>query len=225
MSTLISAPVAPLLDRLFAEAEATSPLTAPSVAEYWNSLTGEDKTRLVASRTEYREFYARMKDIPLAVSRDTGRLLYLLARSVGAASIVEFGTSFGISTMHLAAALRDNGGGRLVTTEFEPSKVMKARANLADAGLADLVEFREGDAVETLATNLPERVDLVLLDGAKSLYADILDLLERRLRPGALVIADDADVCPPYLERVRSADSGYISVPFGQDVELSLRLV
>ncbi|MCQ4380070.1 class I SAM-dependent methyltransferase, partial [Clostridioides difficile] len=79
-----------------------------------------------------------------------------LARSGGARSIVEFGTSFGISTLHLAAALRDNGGGRLVTSEFEPSKGVRARANLAAAGLADLVEIREGDALRTLAADLPD---------------------------------------------------------------------
>ena len=55
-------------------------------------------------------------------------------------------TSFGISTLHLAAALRDNGGGRLITSEFEPSKVARARDNLTAAGLIDLLEIREGDA-------------------------------------------------------------------------------
>jgi predicted O-methyltransferase YrrM len=53
--------------------------------------------------------YERLKDFPLAVSRETGALLYMLARSCNARTIVEFGTSFGISTLHLAAALRDNG--------------------------------------------------------------------------------------------------------------------
>ena len=72
--------------------------------------------------------------------------------------------------MHLAAALRDNGGGRLVSSEFEPTKVAQARENLAAAGLADLVEIRSGDALETLARDLPDEIDLVLLDGAKGLY-------------------------------------------------------
>jgi predicted O-methyltransferase YrrM len=83
--------------------------------------------------------------------------------------MVEFGTSFGISTLHLAAALRDNGGGRLITSEFEPSKVARARRNLEAGGVADLVEIREGDALQTLAADLPETIDLVLLDGAKAL--------------------------------------------------------
>ena len=102
--------------------------------------------------------------LPLAVSRETGTLLYMLARSCGARTIVEFGTSFGISTLHLAAALRDNGGGRLITSEFEPSKVARARDNLTAGGLIDLVEIREGDALQTLSVDLPETIDLLLLD-------------------------------------------------------------
>ncbi len=158
------------------------------------------------------------------MSRDTGRLLYILARATQAKAIVEFGTSFGLSTLHLASALRDNGGGRLITSEFEPSKLAIAKANLAEGGLADLVEFREGDALQTLATDLPDRIDLVLLDGAKALYGDILALLEPRLRPGAVIVADNADYCPDYLEHVGSPANGYLTMPFTDDVELSIRL-
>ena len=224
MNTLTNAPVAPLLDRLFAEADAAEPDIVPSSADYWNSLSGEEKARLVRSKDDYRDFYGRMKNVPLAVSRQTGTLLYMLARSIGAKAIVEFGTSFGLSTLCLASALRDNGGGRLVTSEFEPSKVARARRNLAEGGLSDLVEFREGDALETLAQSLPDTVDLLLLDGAKALYPEVLDLVEARLRPGALVLADNADMCPDYMTRIHADDSGYLSLPFGEDVELSMRL-
>lgn len=224
MNTLTTAPLAPLIDRLFAEADGVEPETEPSVAEYWASLTEADKDRIIRSKTDYKAFYMQMKDVPLAVSRETGVLLYTLARSCGARSIVEFGTSFGLSTLFLAAALRDNGGGRLVTTEFEPSKVERAKKNLGSGGLADLVEFREGDALQTLAKDLPERIDILLLDGAKSLYPDVLDLIEERLRPGALIIADNANFCPEYLARVRNPEQGYLSVPFAGDVELSMKL-
>lgn len=224
MNTLTTAPLALLLDRLFQEADAASPATTPSVADYWTSLSPEDRARLVRSRTDYLDFYSRMKDIPLAISRETGALLYMLARSTTARTIVEFGTSFGISTLYLSAALRDNGGGRLITTEFEPSKVAKARANLTAGGLIDLVEIREGDALQTLSKDLPQSIDLLLLDGAKALYPDILKLVEGHLRPGALVVADNADFCPEYLEWVRSPGSGYMSTPFAEDIELSMRL-
>lgn len=220
MTTLTAAPVAPLLDRLFAAADAASPLASPAFA----SMSGEERYRLMRSKTGYRALYADLKAFALPVSRETGRLLYLLARAIGARSIVEFGTSFGLSTLHLAAALRDNGGGRLITSEFEPSKVAQARANLAAGGLADMVEFREGDALETLASGLPETIDLVLLDGAKGLYADILALVESRLRPGAVIVADNADYCPEYLERVASPLGGYLSLSFTDEVELTIRL-
>jgi predicted O-methyltransferase YrrM len=210
MSTLSEAKLSTLIDRLFAEANAAENAR-------WPSTRGTD-------RSDYRKYYTLLKDQPLAVSRDTGKLLYMLARSIRARSIVEFGTSFGISTLHLAAALRDNGGGRLIGSEFEPSKIKRARENLAAGGLADLVDIREGDALQTLARDLPDTIDFVLLDGAKSLYSPILSLLEQRLRSGALIVADNADDSPDYLTRVRSADGGYLSVPFAGDVELSMRL-
>ena len=218
MNTLITPPLAPLLDRLFAEDVAASPASDPALADLF-----QDRERLMRSKTGYLDFYGRLKDFPLAVSRATAALLYMLARSAGARTIVEFGTSFGISTLHLAAALRDNGGGRLITSEFEPSKVARARKNLTDAGLIDLVEIRVGDALKTLRVDLPETIDLLLLDGAKPLYPEILSLVEGRLRPGALIVADNADSSPEYLERVRSPAAGYMSTPFAEDVELSMR--
>ena len=220
MTTLTESPVAPLLDRLFHQAEAVSPFALPGIA----ALSPEERERMMRSKTEYLDFYALLKDAPLPVSRETGRLLYMLARSTRATAIVEFGTSFGISTLHLAAALRDNGGGRLVTTEFEPSKVARARKNLEEAGLHDLVEIRVGDALQTLSRDLSSSIDLLLLDGAKSLYPEILTLVEARLRPGAAIVADNADDSPAYLTRVRAVDGGYLSIPFARDVELSIRI-
>lgn len=219
MTTLTTQPVAPLLDRLFAEADAASPAASPATVELL-----KDRDRLMRSKTDYLDFYGRLKNFPLPVSRETGVLLYLLARNARARTIVEFGTSFGISTLHLAAALRDNGGGRLITSEFEPSKLARARKNLEAAGLADLVEFREGDALKTLGVNLPDTIDLLLLDGAKALYSEILDRVESRLKPCALIVADNADYSPDYLARVRSTANGYLSIPFAADVELSMRI-
>src|SRR5580698_10436831 len=205
MTTLTEAPLASLLSRLFEEADAAEPGIDAAFAD----LSEDEQARMLRSKTDYGELYGRMKNLPLAVSRETGLLLYMLARSSAARTIVEFGTSFGISTLHLAAALRDNGGGRLITSEFEPSKVARARKNLTAGGLIDLVEIREGDALKTLSVNLPESIDLLLLDGAKALYPEILSLVERRLRPGGLVVADNVDESPEYLARVRSAGTGY----------------
>ena len=219
MTTLTKPPLSTLLAGLFADADATQSI----LMQQMEQLSPEARRAMRSSSADYQQFYTRAKDFHLAVSQETATLLYLLARSSRAHSIVEFGTSFGISTLHLAAALRDNGGGRLIGSEFEPSKVLKARHNIEAAGLADLVEIREGDALETLARNLPENIDLVLLDGAKVLYPNILALLEPRLSAGALIVADNADWSPEYLARVRAPDGGYLSVPFSDDVELSIR--
>lgn len=214
-NTLHSSHINRLLDRLFSEADAS--------ASALDTVAQSGASHLMHSRTGYREFYGLLKDIPLPVSRETGNLLYVLASSTRAKHIVEFGTSFGVSTIYLAAALRDNGGGQIITTEFESSKAAGARQNLTEAGLMDLVEIREGDALETLAHGLPETIDLVLLDGAKALYAEILERIEPSLRPGSLVLADDADRAPEYVSRVRASER-YLSVPLTGDLELSMRL-
>jgi len=219
MSTLTTEPLAPLLDRLLAEAALLRPEASPAFAGLF-----ERAEELMRSKSGHVELYTHLKEFPLPVSRETGLLLYMLARGFGARTIVEFGTSFGISTLFLAAALRDNGGGRLITTEFEPSKIARARGNLAAGGLADLVEIRQGDALQTLSADLPETIDLVLLDGAKALYSDVLALVESRLSRGAFIVADNADDSPDYLAYVRSPGKGYLSVPFGDDVELSMRI-
>ena len=111
-----------------------------------------------------------------------GRFLYLVARSLGAKRIVEFGTSFGISTLYAAAAARDEGG-QVIGSELEPSKQRAATAHLAEAGLASFAEVRLGDARETLR-DVPGPIDLVLLDGWKELYLPMLQMLAPKLRPG-----------------------------------------
>jgi predicted O-methyltransferase YrrM len=206
---------------MLAEAEAADEPLRRAFADR----TAEERASFFAkAKVDYRAFYGHLKDNALPVSRETGALLYMIARASKARAIVEFGTSFGISTMFLAAALKDNGGGRVIGTEFEPSKAARARASLGEAGLAELVEIREGDALDSLARDLPERIDLVLLDGAKVLYPRVLALLESRLFPGAIVVGDNVDQCPELLERLRSEGGGYVSVPFASDVEVSMRL-
>jgi predicted O-methyltransferase YrrM len=220
MSSLTSPPVSNLLAKLFADAEASDAQLRKAMAD---APPGEIAKR--ARSEDYRSFYmVQAKDYYLAVSAETGRLIYMLARGMNARNIVEFGTSFGLSTLHLAAALKDNGGGRVIGSEFEPSKVRRARENMRAAALSEFVDIREGDALETLARDMPPSIDLVLLDGAKSLYVKVLTLLEPRLRPGALLVADNADMCPEYVERVRASGGGYLSVPFVDDVELSMKV-
>jgi len=219
--TLSLPSVVELLARLFAEAEVSD----AKLRRMFGALPPEERARRMADpNADYRQFYGRAKDLYMAVAPETARLLYMLARATHARAIVEFGTSFGISTIHLAAAIRDNGGGRLIATELESNKVAQVRANLSAAGLGDLVDVREGDALETLANDLPEAIDLVLFDGHKPLYPRILDLVAPRLRPGACLVADNVDASPGYVARVRSAGGAYLSVPFSGDVELSIKV-
>ena len=139
-----------------------------------------------------------------------------MARASGARHIVEFGTSFGVSTLFLATALRDNGGGRIVSTELFPTKAERAEANLSEAGLADLVEIRVGDALETLRHDNGQPIDLILLDAAKDLYLDVLRLMEPRLRTGGLVVSDRADLdggdggrAAAYIAYLADVENGY----------------
>lgn len=166
-------------------------------------------------------------EIYMPVSAVGGQLLYNLVRAVRPATVVEFGTSFGISTLYLAAAVRDNGTGRVITTELSKEKVAAARRTFAETGLDDVITVLEGDARETLR-DLGAGADLVLLDGWKDLCLPILHLLEPRLKPGTLVIADDVDLSSlrPYLDYVRDPANGYQSVTFPVEdgMEISCRL-
>lgn len=167
-------------------------------------------TKLLSSeRVDYRTQYRSHVEHFLAVSPAYGRFLYALARARGATRIVEFGTSMGVSTIYLATALRDNGGGHLIGSELEPSKAARARAHLDAAGLSDLVEIREGDALETLK-DVGGAVDLLLVDGAWSLYLPVLKLIEPHLGPGAVVLAENA-FDPGFRDYIRDPANGYLS--------------
>jgi predicted O-methyltransferase YrrM len=156
-----------------------------------------------------------LRDCYLPISADAGKLLYNLVRSARPDTVVEFGTSFGISTIYLAAAVTDNGVGRVVGTELSARKVDAARANLSAAGVGAAVTILPGDARLTLA-EVPGPIGLVLLDGWKDLCLPVLRVLEPRLAAGALVAADDITHASlgEYLAYVRDAANGYVSVAF-----------
>ena len=126
---------------------------------------------------------ALMKNMYIPVGRADGRLLYTMARGIHATRIVEFGASFGISTLYLAAAERDNGG-TVVSTEIEPSKCRAAQENLRRAGLSDTATILEGDALQTLQT-VAGPIDMVFLDGWKDLYIRVLETVLDKLPTSA----------------------------------------
>ncbi|MGW8378066.1 class I SAM-dependent methyltransferase [Streptomyces sp. ODS28] len=174
-----------------------------------------------------REAAEAASGIYMPISEAGGRLLYSLVRAARPDTVVEFGMSFGISALYLGAAVRDNGTGRVVTTEMSGDKIASARRTFAETGLDDVITILEGDACETLA-DLEGTVDFLLLDGWKDLCLPVLRLLEPRLRPGALVVADDVDMddLGPYLDYVRDPANGYQSTTFPVEdgMEISCRL-
>jgi predicted O-methyltransferase YrrM len=155
------------------------------------------------------------QDCYIPISAEGGKLLYALVRSARPDTVVEFGTSFGISTIYLAAAVADNGTGHVIGTELSARKVQAARSNLAAAGVSEAATIIPGDARQTLA-EVPGPIGMVLLDGWKQLCLPVLRLLEPRLAPGAVVAADDVTHAGlgEYLGYVRDPASGYVSVAF-----------
>ena len=185
--------------------------------------------RLARRQPSLSEEVSRLKDLYVPVSPKQGQFLYSVARAIRAKRIVEFGTSFGVSTTYLAAAVRDNGGGIVIGSELEPDKVVAARRNIDEAGLNDFVEIREGDAQQTLQ-DPGGSVDMVLLDGFKQLYLPMLHLLTPRLRNGAVVVADNIFTfrfaLAPYVSYVQAPANGFLSMTLflGDGMEYSLRL-
>ena len=181
------------------------------------------KARTVQERAD------AMSTFYIPVTPEAGRLLYSLVRATRPATIVEFGMSFGISALHLASGVRDNGSGRVLTTELSADKIAAAKKTFAETGLDDLITILEGDALSTLA-DLDGAVDFVLLDGWKELYVPVIKLLEPRLSSGALVVADNTEMADakPYLDHVRNAENGYVSVNFAaresDSMEISCRV-
>ena len=162
-----------------------------------------------------REKSDLLEDVYMPISARGGDLLYALVRAARPQTVVEFGTSYGISTLYLAAAVQDNGIGHVTTTELSATKVKAARANIEAAGLSDLVTVLEGDALATLdAVDGP--IGLALIDGWKEMCLPFLRLIEDRLAPGALVIGDDSTFgsMSDYVAYVRDPSNGYVSVDF-----------
>lgn len=217
MSTTLQDPrVAAALDQMYAATKEQTPKLREMGAQLSKAKTAQERADAMSA------FY-------IPVTPEAGRLLYSLVRATRPATIVEFGMSLGISALHLAAAVRDNGSGRVVTTELSKDKIAAAKQTFADTGLDDLITILDGDALSTLA-GLDGPVGLVLLDGWKELYLPVIKLLEPRLSPGALVVADNTEMADtqPYLDHVRNIENGYVSVNFAaresDSMEISCRV-
>jgi predicted O-methyltransferase YrrM len=182
--------------------------------ELWETLSEEDVRR-------------RLDEFLLPVGRASGTLINLIVKEGGARRILEVGSSYGYSTTWLAEAARAIDG-KVTSLELKAPKADYARAQLARAGLQSFVEFRIGDALASLA-QLPGPFDFVLIDLWKDLYVPVFELLQPKLAPGAMLVADNMlypESAQPhaqaYRERVRTA-SGMTSVllAVGNGLEVS----
>jgi predicted O-methyltransferase YrrM len=204
-NTLQDARVATALDRMYSAAAEQMPRLRERRGEFQRNFGLASAQERADALSEYY----------LPVTPAAGRLLYSLVRASRPTTIVEFGMSLGISAIHLAAGVRDNGAGRVVTTELSAAKVTAAKKTFAETGLDDLITVFEGDALVTLQ-GVDGPVDFVLLDGWKEMYLPVLKLLEEQLSAGSLIVADNTsmDDTKPYLDYVREPANGYVSVNF-----------
>ena len=172
-------------------------------------------------------------DKPVELDRDKAAFCYQLCRAVGARRIVEIGTSYGVSTLYLAAAVRDNlrsGGGEgvVIGTEYEPAKAKAAREHFAQAGLSSYIDLREGDLRETLR-QVEAPVDFVLVDIWIAMARSALELVAPHRRPGAIVVCDNTgrhrSDYANYFAFINDPANGFrtMTLPFGGGLEFSVR--
>ena len=177
-------------------------------------------------RSTFQAAEPYLNEAYIPVSREFGRFMYLAAVSRGAKNIVEFGSSYGISSIYLAAAARETGG-FFTGTEKDTAKAQIALENLKEAGLSRWSDIREGDALESLAP-MEGPVDFLFLDGWKDLYIPVLKLMEPKLAPGAIIFADNIKsfrkTLKPFVAHVSDPANGYEStvLKIGSGVSLSV---
>ena len=220
-------PLGPLLDRLHARSAAQG----EEIAAFFAARARENTL-------DWREFDARterfMSDKLVALDRDKALLCYQLCRALRARRVVEAGTSHGVSTLYLAAAVRDNvredgGTGIVIGTEHEPAKAEIARAHFAEGGLSELIDLREGDLRQTLK-DVGGPVDFMLMDIWTPMARPALERVAPSLRPGAIVVADNTttfrEAYRDYFDFVNDPANRLCTstLPFEGGLELTVRL-
>lgn len=189
--------------------------------------------RFYAQHPTEDEIKAFRGDKLVALDRDKAEFCYQLCRATNARRIVEVGTSYGVSTLYLAAAIRDNvrasgGTGVVIGTEYEPAKAAIARNHFAQAGLSRFIDLREGDLRETLK-QIDGPVDFMLVDIWIVMARPALELIAPHLKPGAIVVCDNtAQYCKEYADYfafLADPANGFhtMTLPFDGGLELSVR--
>jgi predicted O-methyltransferase YrrM len=222
MTSLDADPLKSLLSRLHVQSAAQT--------EDLRSYVTADRGRSVSGTAEDLEKgRAFWRDKLVALEPDKARFCYMLSRALGARRIVEAGTSFGVSTLYLAAAVRDNGGGIVIATEYETAKAKIARGHFAEAGLSECVDLREGDLRETLKT-LEGPIDFMLTDIWTPLARPALALVASHMRKGAIVVADNTNTYrrayADYFAFLNDPASGFstMTLPFEGGLEMSVKM-
>jgi predicted O-methyltransferase YrrM len=216
-------------------------LQAMSDRQFWGTATrfivGSIYNRFRGDKTDFTvtpRGKRMLADKLVALDPDKAALCYLLCRSLGARRVVEAGTSFGVSTIYLATAVRDNaqaggGAGVVIGTEHEPAKAAAARQNFDEAGVSQWIDLREGDLRETLK-EIDGPVDFMLADIWIPMALPALKLVAPHMRSGAIVLADNtvqfARQYREYLRYVRDPANGFRShsIPLKGGLEMSVRI-
>ena len=216
-----------VLESLHAQSEGQD----AAMADYFGKRAAEGSIDWSAFDEDTNRF---LSDKLVALDRDKAEFCYQLCRASNARRIVEIGTSYGVSTLYLAAAVRDNlraGGaeGIVIGTEYEPGKAKAARRHFAEAALDRYIDLREGDLRETLR-QIDGPVDFVLVDIWISMARPALELVAPRLRPGAIVVCDNTEQYrsdyADYFAFINDPANGFrtMTLPFGGGLEFSVRL-
>lgn len=225
MSPLHDPRLEAFLERLHGQNDAQAPETRAYLSQ--REREGTLDLKRFAFDNEMHRFFS---DKMVALDRDKASFCYLLCRSLGAARIVEAGTSYGVSTLYLAAAVRDNRtkDGIVIGTEFEPEKVKAARRNFKEAGLDEFIDLREGDLRKTLK-DVTGPIDFMLID-IWEVALPALELVSPHLRRGAIVVCDNTAIRPEYyrdyLEFIREPENRFctMTLPFEGGFELTVRI-
>ena len=169
------------------------------------------------------------RDKMVALEKVKAEYCYALCRALNAKRIVECGTSYGVSTLYLAAAVRDNGGGQVIATEHEPDKAKIAKRNFEAAGLTRYIDLREGDLADTLK-RIDGTVDFVLLDIWAEAVMPAMRNIAPHLRPGAIIIADNTAQSrrgyDAYFDYIADPANRLVTMtlPFEGGLEMTLRI-
>jgi predicted O-methyltransferase YrrM len=213
-----------LLDRLHAQSDAQ----VDETDAYYERR--EREGTLDAKGVFDDEMHRFFSDKLVALDREKGEFCYQLCRALRAECVVEAGTSFGVSTLYLAAAVRDNRveNGVVIGTEHEPKKAEVARANFKEAGLGEFIDLREGDLRQTLR-DVDGPVEFMLID-IWDVALPALELVAPSLRKGAIVACDntavDANEYVDYFAFVNEPSNRFrtMTVPFAGGFELTVRV-